>query len=77
LPAKLLQDLSCQMPHQSEMAAKVLDVLRERGFDGIIYGNVIEGSCAIPPYEPTAICFSPTQMEVLSVESHSVQPVLA
>ena len=77
LPAKLLKELSCSVPGQQEMAKSLLDALRARGHDGIIYGNVLEGSSSISPYEPTAICFSHDQMEVVSVEPHSVQPILA
>jgi hypothetical protein len=77
LPAKLLKELSSSVPSRQEMAQSLLDSLRARGHDGIIYGNVLEGSSSISPYEPTATCFSHDQMEVLLVEPHSVQPILA
>jgi hypothetical protein len=68
----LLSDLTnFSVPDPAAMAQGLLSRLHERGFDSIIYGNVLEGASAIPPYEPTAICFSPSQMHVFSVEDFS------
>lgn len=71
LPQELLFELSVfQMPFLHQAASALKDKLRLHAYDGIIYGNILDGRAQVAPFEPTAICFHPSQMEVLSVEPY-------
>jgi hypothetical protein len=76
MSADLLFQLSvCQMENRHQIAGALKQKLIERGYDGVIYGNSMDGASQVAPYEPTAICFSPEQMEVLEVATYMPEPV--